>query len=116
MQNASPRIRGRGKYFQTSSDTEVLLHLIKRSTKGSLIESVKEALNKVKGAFAYLLLTGNENDCCARSKWIPSPSIGKMGDAYVVASETCAFDVVGATYIRDVEPGELLIINDEEFT
>ena len=60
MQNASPRIRGRGKYFQTSSDTEVLLHLIKRSTKDSLIESVKEALNKVKGAFAYLLLTGNE--------------------------------------------------------
>ena len=106
-------LEAEGSIFQTSSDTEVLLHLIKRSTKDSLIESVKEALNKVKGAFAYLLLTGNEMIVALDPNGFRPLSIGKMGDAYVVASETCAFDVVGATYIRDVEPGELLIINDE---
>lgn len=106
-------LEAEGSIFQTSSDTEVLLHLIKRSTKGSLIESVKDALNKVKGAFAYLLLTGNEMIVALDPNGFRPLSIGKMGDAYIVASETCAFDVVGATYIRDVEPGELLIINDE---
>ena len=106
-------LEAEGSIFQTSSDTEVLLHLIKRSTKDSLIESVKEALNKVKGAFAYLLLTGNEMIVALDPNGFRPLSIGKMGDAYVVASETCAFDVVGATYIRDVEPGELLIINDD---
>lgn len=67
----------------------------------------------MKGAFAYLLLTGNEMIVALDPNGFRPLSIGKMGDAYVVASETCAFDVVGATYIRDVEPGELLIINDE---
>ncbi|MEM5673270.1 hypothetical protein AAHB54_27645 [Bacillus cereus] len=72
-------MRGRGKYFQTSSDTEVLLHLIKRSTKDSLIESVKEALNKVKGAFAYLLLTGNEMIVALDPEWFPSSFNWKDG-------------------------------------
>jgi amidophosphoribosyltransferase len=102
-----------GSIFQTSSDTEVLVHLIKRHAKETLIDSVKDALNKVKGAFAYLLLTENEMIVALDPNGFRPLSIGKMGDAYVVASETCAFDVVGATYIRDVEPGELLIINDE---
>ncbi|MDR4277355.1 amidophosphoribosyltransferase, partial [Bacillus paranthracis] len=86
---------------------------IKRCTKDSLIESVKEALNKVKGAFAYLLLTGNEMIVALDPNEFRPHSMGKMGDAYVAASETCAMVVVGATYIRNGEPGELIIINDD---
>ena len=72
-------LEAEGSIFQTSSDTEVLLHLIKRSTKDSLIESVKEALNKVKGAFAYLLLTGNEMIVALDPNGFRPLSIGKMG-------------------------------------
>jgi amidophosphoribosyltransferase len=102
-----------GSIFQTSSDTEVLMHLIKRYPQASFLDSVKLALNKVKGAFAYVLLTDNEMIVASDPNGFRPLSIGRMGDAYVVASETCAFDVVGATFIRDVEPGELVIINDE---
>ncbi|MBC1795027.1 amidophosphoribosyltransferase [Listeria booriae] len=102
-----------GAIFQTSSDTEVLAHLLKRSRTGSLLEDLKVALNQVKGGFAYMLLTENELIAALDSNGFRPLSIGKIGDAYVVASETCAFDTVGAEFVRDVEPGELIIINDE---
>ena len=105
-------LEAEGSIFQTSSDTEVLLHLIKRSTKDSLIESVKEALNKVKGAFAYLLLTGNEMIVALDPNGF-RPLQLKDGRCLRCSIRNMCFDVVGATYIRDVEPGELLIINDE---
>ncbi|MBC1801895.1 amidophosphoribosyltransferase [Listeria booriae] len=102
-----------GAIFQTSSDTEVLAHLLKRSRTGSLLEDLKVALNQVKGGFAYMLLTENELIAALDPNGFRPLSIGKIGDAYVVASETCAFDTVGAEFVRDVEPGELIIINDE---
>ncbi|MBC1212172.1 amidophosphoribosyltransferase [Listeria booriae] len=102
-----------GAIFQTSSDTEVLAHLLKRSRTGSLLEDLKVALNQVKGGFAYMLLTENELIAALDPNGFRPLSIGKIGDAYVIASETCAFDTVGAEFVRDVEPGELIIINDE---
>ncbi len=67
----------------------------------------------LKGAYAFLIMTETEMIVALDPNGLRPLSIGMLGDAYVVASETCAFDVVGATYLREVEPGEMLIINDE---
>lgn len=102
-----------GSIFQATSDTEILAHLIRRSCHGNMRDAIKESLNKVDGAFAYLIMTETEMYVALDPNGLKPLSIGKMGDAYVVASETCAFDVVGATFVRDVEPGELIVINDD---
>ncbi|MEK3936551.1 amidophosphoribosyltransferase [Sporosarcina sp. FSL W7-1349] len=103
-----------GSIFQTTSDTEVLAHLIKRSS-GSLTQRdrVKKALAILKGAFAFVLLTEEGLMVAQDPNGLRPLSLGKLGDAWVVASETCAFDIIGAEHIRSVEPGELLIINDK---
>jgi len=106
-------LEGQGSIFQTSSDSEILAHLIKRSARPDRIEGVKEALTKVKGGFAYILLTQTEMIAARDPNGIRPLSIGKLGDSYVIASETCAFDIVGAVFVRDVEPGELIVINDD---
>ncbi|ALC83875.1 MULTISPECIES: amidophosphoribosyltransferase [Bacillus] len=110
------QLEGQGSIFQTTSDTEVLAHLIKRSGHFTLKDQVKNALSMLKGAYAFLLMTETEMIVALDPNGLRPLSLGMLGDAYVVASETCAFDVVGATYLRDVEPGELLIINDEGLT
>ncbi|MGL4821085.1 MAG: amidophosphoribosyltransferase, partial [Bacilli bacterium] len=93
--------------------TEVLAHLIKRSGMPTLREQVKNSLSLLKGAYAYLVLTETEMIVALDPNGLRPLAIGRLGDAWVVASETCAFDVVGATYVRDVDPGEMLVINDE---
>ncbi|EUJ29211.1 amidophosphoribosyltransferase [Listeria floridensis FSL S10-1187] len=102
-----------GAIFQTSSDTEVLAHLIKRSRTGDFLKDLKVALNKVKGGFAYMLLTENAMIAALDPNGFRPLSIGRIGDSYVVASETCAFETVGAEFVRDVEPGELIVIDDD---
>ncbi len=102
-----------GSIFQTSSDTELLAHLIKRSGYLLLKDKVKNALSMVKGAYSIVALTEKELIIAKDPNGLRPLSIGKLGDAYVVSSETCAYDLIGAEYIRDVEPGELIIINDE---
>ncbi|WP_147536035.1 amidophosphoribosyltransferase [Bacillus marasmi] len=102
-----------GSIFQTSSDTEVLAHLIRRSGERHMKDQVRNALKQIEGAFAYLILTESEMMVALDPHGLRPLSLGKLGDAYIVASETCAFDVVGAEFVRDVLPGELLIINDE---
>ena len=90
-----------GAIFSSSSDTEILMHLIRRSKKDTLVERVKESLNKVKGAFAYLILTPNELIGALDPNGFRPLSLGQMSNgAYILASETCAFDVVGAKFIR----------------
>ncbi|MFD2683047.1 amidophosphoribosyltransferase [Bacillus seohaeanensis] len=105
-----------GSIFQTSSDTEVLAHLIKRNGFSTLKDSVKNALTMLKGAYAFVIMTETEMMVALDPHGLRPLSLGKIGDAYCVASETCAFDIVGAEYIRDIEPGELVIINDEGLT
>jgi amidophosphoribosyltransferase len=110
------QLEAQGSIFQTSSDTEVLAHLMKRSGYSDSRDRAKNALSMLKGAYAYLIMTENELMVALDPHGLRPLSLGCLGDAYVVASETCAFDVIGAEYIRDIRPGELLIINDNGIT
>lgn len=110
------QLETQGSIFQTSSDTEVLAHLIRRSGYPNLNDRVKNALSMLKGAYAYLIMTETELMVALDPHGLRPLSLGMLGDAYVVASETCAFDVVGAEYIREIMPGELLIINENGLT
>lgn len=102
-----------GAIFHSNSDTEILMHLIRRSEEPLFMDRAKEALNQVKGGFAYLLLTENAMIAALDPNGFRPLSIGKMvNGAYVVASETCALEVIGAEFIRDVRPGEVVIIDD----
>lgn len=104
----------KGSLFQSTSDSELLAHLIKKERGGKQrIYNIVDALNMIEGAFAFLILS-DKRLYCARDKYGLRPlSIGKLNGGYVVSSETCALDVVGAEFIRDVEPGEVVVIDDE---
>lgn len=107
------QLEGQGSIFQTSSDTEVLAHIIRRGGNAPIVELVQNALMMLKGAYAFLIMTETQLMVALDPNGMRPLSIGKLGDAYVVASETCAFDIVGAKFVRDVEAGELVIIDDE---
>ena len=107
------QLENQGSIFQTTSDTEVLAHLTRRSGYTKIQDRVKNALTMIKGAYAFILMTEKKMMVALDPNGLRPLSIGKLGDSYVVASETCAFDIIGAKYERDVEPGEFLIINDE---
>jgi len=102
-----------GSIFQSSCDSEVVVHLIVRSGKISFVDTVVDALKKVRGAYSLLVM--NEKELLAvRDPYGFRPlCLGKLGEAYVVASESCAFDIIDATYIRDIEPGEVILINKQ---
>lgn len=102
-----------GSIFQTSSDTEVLAHLIKKSGYSTFEKRAKNALSLLKGAYAFIMMTEDEMTVALDPNGLRPLSLGKLGDAWVVASETCAFDIIGAEVVRSVEPGEFLVINDE---
>ncbi|HEY4550022.1 MAG TPA: class II glutamine amidotransferase, partial [Bacillus sp. (in: firmicutes)] len=106
------QLEGQGSIFQTTSDTEVLAHLIRRGGNSPFKDRVKNALSMVKGAYAFLIMTETQLMVALDPNGMRPLSIGKLGDAYVVASETCAFDVVGAEFVRDVLPGEIIMIDD----
>ena len=102
-----------GSILQTRSDTEVLAHLMKRRGHTLSEETIGEALRTLVGAYTFLMLTEKALYVAIDPHGIRPLSIGKLGDAYVVASETCAFNIVGATFERDILPGELITITDE---
>jgi len=105
-----------GAIFQSNSDTEVLMHLIRRSKKKTFLERVKDSLQQIKGGFAYLLLNEKELIAALDPNGFRPLAMGQMQNgAYVVTSETCALDAVGATFVRDIEPGEVVIINNNGF-
>jgi amidophosphoribosyltransferase len=105
------RLERQGSIFQTSSDTEVVAHLIARSQHDDIVDAVKESLVTLNGAYAFLFLT-NDKLIAARDPHGLRPFVlGKLGGAWVFASETCAFDAIGAEYVRDIEPGELLVLD-----
>jgi amidophosphoribosyltransferase len=98
-----------GSIFQSTSDTEVILHLYARSHRERLEDAIAASLTKVMGAFSVLFLT-NDALVAARDPWGFRPLvIGQLHGAPIVCSETCALDLIGAKYVRDVEPGELVI-------
>src|SRR5262245_52838225 len=100
-----------GSIFQSTSDTEVILHLYARSHRERLEDAIAASLYKVMGAFSLLFLTP-EALVAARDPWGFRPLVvGKLGAATVIASETCALDLIDAVYVRDVEPGEVVVVD-----
>jgi amidophosphoribosyltransferase len=102
---------GCGSIFQSSTDTEVVLHLYARSKAASVEDAVIEAVSQVQGAFSFVLLTRDRLVAVRDPHGFRPLALGRLGDAVVVCSETCAMDLIGATYIRDVEPGEVLVVS-----
>jgi len=102
-----------GSIFQSTNDSEVFLHLIARSKKHTLPETILDALKKVRGAFSLVFLS-KKHLIVARDPYGVRPlCIGRLKDTWVAASETCALDIIGAKYERDVEPGEMLVFGPE---
>jgi amidophosphoribosyltransferase len=99
-----------GAIFHSTSDSEVFLHLISRSRRRTLQEAFVEALRMVQGAFSVLLLTPEYLLAARDTHGFRPLCIGRVDESYAVASETCAFDLINAEYIRDVEPGEIVRI------
>ena len=99
-----------GSIFQTNSDTEVVLHLYARSTAGAAEDAIVESVSQVRGAFSLVLLTPDSLIAVRDPHGFRPLALGRLGDAYVVCSETCAMDLIGATYEREIEPGEVLVI------
>ncbi|PWG03558.1 amidophosphoribosyltransferase [Sphingosinicella humi] len=102
----------RGSIFQSTSDTEVIIHLVATSTYRTLLDRFIDALKQVEGAYSLVCLTSEGVIACRDPLGIRPLVMGRLGDAYIFASETVALDVVGATYIRSVEPGELIIVSE----
>jgi len=102
-----------GAIFQSSSDSEVIVHLIAHSKGADFYERVAHAISRISGSFSLLILREKELLAIRDSYGVRPLSLGMKDGAYVIASETCAFDLIGATYIRDIEPGEILIINEQ---
>jgi amidophosphoribosyltransferase len=106
-------LESKGSIFQSNMDTEVIVHLIARSKEKTSIERTAHALKQIEGAYSLLILTEKEM-IVARDPFGFRPlALGQLKDAPVIASETCAFDLIGAKFVREIEPGEILLINDE---
>jgi amidophosphoribosyltransferase len=105
------KLEHRGSIFQTTSDTEVIVHLIARSSARNLLGALADALNQVAGAYSLLLLNRDELYAIRDPHGFRPLNLGRLGDAWVVASETCAFDLIDAEYVREIEPGELVRIS-----
>jgi amidophosphoribosyltransferase len=101
-----------GSIFQTSSDTEVVLHLYARSREHTVEDALIESISQVTGAFSLVLLTKDRMIAARDPHGFRPLALGRLGDAHIVCSETCALDLIGATYVRDVEPGEVVIVSD----
>jgi amidophosphoribosyltransferase len=106
-------LEAEGAIFQSSSDSEVIVHLIAHSKGTDFYERVAHAITHISGSFSLLILREKELIAIRDPFGVRPLSLGMKDGAYVVASETCAFDLIGATYIRDIEPGEVLIINEQ---
>lgn len=106
-------LQQRGSIFQTTSDSEIILHLMASSPENGFMEMFIDALKQIVGAYCFLLLTPDKLFVARDPYGFRPLSLGKTDGAYVVASETCAFDIIGAEYIRSVEPGEILTIDKE---
>jgi amidophosphoribosyltransferase len=110
------KLEDEGAIFRSDSDTEVLMHLIRRSSKHTFMDRLKEALNSVHGGFAYLLMTEHALIGALDPNGFRPLSLGRMTNgAYVLASETCALDVVGAELVRNIKPGEIIIVDDHGY-
>ena len=102
---------GHGSIFQTDSDTEVVVHLFARARVDSVESAIVEAISQVRGAFSFVMQTRDRLVGVRDPHGFRPLALGKLGDAWVICSETCAMDLIGATYLRDIEPGEMVVIS-----
>ena len=114
------RLESQGSIFQTNSDTEVIVHLIALSKEHTLPEAVADALRRVEGAFSLVMMSNDRVFAVRDPRGFRPLAMGRIAalegqkhDTIVFASETCAFDLIGAEYVRDVKPGELVVVGPE---
>ncbi len=105
-------LENRGAIFRTSIDTEVLIHLLAKSGQKKIEDALMAALPKIDGAFSLLVMAQNKMIAIRDPYGFRPLGIGRLGNAFVAASETCAFDLIGAGYLREVEPGEMVVMDD----
>ncbi len=104
-----------GSIFQSTSDSEILAHLVKKDNSENRIDAIKFALNKIEGAFAFLAMTKDKIYVMRDKHGLRPLALGKLENGgYVITSETCAFEVVGAKHVRDIEPGEIVCLKENE--
>jgi amidophosphoribosyltransferase len=103
------RLVREGAIFQTNSDTEVVVHLFARSREEGAEAAVIDAISQVRGAFSFVMMTKDKVIGARDPHGFRPLALGKLGDAWVMCSETCALDLIGASYVRDVEPGEIIV-------
>lgn len=116
LTNASTIMRDlqtRGSIFQSTSDTEVILHLIAVSEKAALVDKLIDAVGQLEGAFSLVGMSGKKLIGCRDGLGIRPLVLGDLDGSYVLSSETCALDIIGARYVRDIEPGEMVVINED---
>ncbi|MBA5867162.1 MAG: amidophosphoribosyltransferase [Nitrospira sp. CR1.3] len=102
-----------GAIFQSTSDSEVIIHLIAHSRADTFLARVIDSLSQVRGAFSVVLMTDNGLIAARDPHGLRPLCIGRFRSSWIVASETCAFDLLDAEYVREVEPGELVVLNDQ---
>ncbi|MEQ8227937.1 MAG: amidophosphoribosyltransferase [Rhodospirillales bacterium] len=106
----------RGNIFQSTSDTEVIIHLMAVSTAGHVVDRLIEALRQIEGAYSLVAMTQKKLIGVRDPMGVRPLVLGRLGDAHILASETCALDIIGADFIRDVEPGEIIVIDADGVT
>jgi amidophosphoribosyltransferase len=106
-------LEGQGSIFNSNSDSEVIVHLIARSRSNDLVESTADALGRVSGAYSLVIMNEHELLGIRDPRGFRPLSLGRLGDAWALASESCAFDLIDARFVRDLEPGEFLHITPQ---
>jgi amidophosphoribosyltransferase len=101
----------RGSLFQSTTDTEVIIHLMATAPANTVIERMIHALKQIEGAYSFVALTSNELIGVRDRLGVRPLVLGRLGDSYILASETCALDIIGADFVRDVEPGEMVVVD-----
>jgi amidophosphoribosyltransferase len=106
------KLEDRGSIFQSTTDSEVILHLVAKSLGTTIEEKILDACKQIKGAFSLIFITKDKLIAVRDPKGFRPLALGKKGDSIVIASETCAFDLIGANYIRDVQCGEMIVVDE----
>ncbi|HUE81905.1 MAG TPA: amidophosphoribosyltransferase [Pyrinomonadaceae bacterium] len=107
------KLERQGAIFSSTSDTEIVMHGVARSQAPSVRAAIPEVLRNTEGAFSMLFLTPKELIAIRDSRGFRPLALGRLGDSWAIASETCAFDLIDAQYVRDVEPGEMIVIDED---
>ncbi|MBL4918793.1 amidophosphoribosyltransferase [Szabonella alba] len=102
----------RGSIFQSSSDSECIIHLMARSIQKNISERIKDALRRVEGAFSIVAMTRTKLIGVRDPLGVRPLVLGKIGDGWALSSETCGLDIIGAEFVREIEPGEMVVIDD----